>query len=191
MGVGGHLRSCGFSGADGPYWFVGYHQVDGFFGRDFVEGAEALAAQHVVGEVGFAFFEDFSYADNGDESGFDGGLELEVDGVVGLAEVLASFRVSDDDVGYTDREQNAGADLAGEGAFLFPMEILRADGYVRALGRIDGGIERKEIWADDNFVAVVAVDHRKEIAEEVTGLVGCFVHLPVGGEEFLSHEGPF
>ena len=71
VGVGGHLRRCGFSGADRPDWFVGDHQADGFFRRDFVEGAETLAAQHVVGEPGFAFFENFSYADDGDESGFE------------------------------------------------------------------------------------------------------------------------
>src|SRR6266404_1141176 len=74
VGVGGHLRGCGFSGADGPDWFVGDHQADGFFRRDFVEGAETLAAKDVVGEAGFAFFEDFSDADYGDESGFNGGL---------------------------------------------------------------------------------------------------------------------
>ena len=97
--VGSHLRGCGLSGADGPDRLVGDYQADGFLGRDFVKGAETLAAQHVVGEAGFAFFEDFSHADDGDESGFDGGLELEVDGVIGLAEVLAAFGVPDDDVG--------------------------------------------------------------------------------------------
>ena len=105
VGVGGHLRGCGFPGADGPDRLVGDHQVGGFLGRDFVEGAETLAAQDVVGEFGFAFFEDFSHADDGDESGFEGGLELEVDGVIGLAEVLAAFGVSDDDVGDADGEQ--------------------------------------------------------------------------------------
>ena len=103
--------------------------------------------------------------------------------------------MSDDDVGDADRQQHAGGDLAGEGTFLFPVKILRADGDVRAPGGMDGGIKRKVIRADDDFVAaflvIGAVDQRQEIAEEVAGLVGRFVHLPVGGEHFLSHEAPF
>ena len=157
-----------------------------------MKGAETLAAQDVVGESGFAFFEDFSDADDGDESGFEGGLELEVDGVIGLAEVLAAFGVSDDDVGDADGEQHGGVDLAGEGAFLFPVEILRADGDVRALGRGDGGVECRGRWGRRRFRrGRCRLDQRKEIAEEVTGLVGGFVHLPVGGDQFFSHEGPF
>ena len=83
----------------------------------------------------------------------------------------------------------AGADLAGEGAFLFPVDVLaRRWRRCEPLAACDGGVNRKVIGADDDFVAVVAVDQRKEIAEEFTGLFGGFVHLPIGGEEFLSHE---
>src|SRR5208282_2425419 len=156
VGVGGHLRGCGLSGADGPDRFIGDDQAGRFFGGDFVERAETLAAQDVVGESGFAFFENFAHADDGDESGFEGGLELEVYGVVGLAEVLAAFGMSDDDVGYPNCHQHAGADFAGIGAFGLPVDVLRADGYVRALSRMDGGVQRKVGWADDDFVAVVA-----------------------------------
>src|SRR5208282_3123467 len=147
--VGGHLRSCSLSGADGPDRLVGDYQADGFLGRNFVKGAETLAPQHVVREAGFAFFEDFSHADNGDESSFDGGLELEVDGVIGLAEVLAAFGVSDDDVGDADGEQHGGVDLAGEGAFLLPVKILRADRDVRSLGGGDSGVNTEVGGADD------------------------------------------
>ena len=94
MGVGGDLRRGGFSGADGPSRLVSDHQAGGFFGRDFIEGAQALAAQHVIGEPGFALFEDFSDADDRDESGLEGGFQLEVDSVVGFAKMLAAFGVS-------------------------------------------------------------------------------------------------
>src|ERR1035437_8180720 len=139
--AGGHLRGCGLSGADGPDRVVGDYQADGFLGRDLVKGAEALTAQHIVGEAGFTIFEDFSHANDEDESGFDGGLELEVDGVIGLAEVLAAFGVPDDDVGNADCEQHGGVDFSGEGAFLFPVEILSADGDVRSFGSGDGGLK--------------------------------------------------
>src|ERR1700690_2515702 len=98
MCVGGDLRGSGLSGADAPSRFVGAPQADRFLGRDLVEGAETLAAQYVIGEPGFALFEDFSYADDRDESGFEGGLQLEIDRVIGFAEVLAALGVSNDDV---------------------------------------------------------------------------------------------
>ena len=68
---------------------------------------------------------------------------------------------------------------------------MRADGDTRTLGRVDGGIDCKVSRADDDFVAVVALDQRQEIVEEVTSLVGGFVHFPIGGDEFFSHDGPF
>jgi hypothetical protein len=56
---------------------------------------------------------------------------------------------------------------------------------------MDGGFDRKISRANHDFIAVVAVDKRQEIAEEVASLGGGFVHLPSSGEEFFSHEGPF
>ena len=178
-------RGRGFAGANGPDRFVGDHHVRGLLGGNLVEGAQALAAQHVVGESGFALFEHFADADDGDESRFERGLEFEIDGVVGLAEILAAFGVSDDDVGDADGDQHAGADFAGVSAFLLPVHVLRADGNVGALRGMDGNIERKISGADYDFVAVVTVDQRQEFAEEVAGFVGRFVHLPVGGDEFF------
>ena len=58
--------------------------------------------------------------------------------------------MSDDDMGDTDGEQHGGVDFAGEGAILFPVEILRPDGDVRSLGRMDGGIQKASLiclWA--------------------------------------------
>ena len=102
MGVPGQLRSGGFSGADGPDRLVSDDQVSRFLGRNFVERAETLASQNVVGQSGFAFFEDLAHADDGDESAFKSRFELEIDGVIGLAEVLAPLGVADDDVGCAD-----------------------------------------------------------------------------------------
>jgi len=76
VGVGGHLRRCGLPGANGPDRLVGDHEAGGFLGRNFIEGAETLAAQNVVGETGFTFFEDLSDADDGNESGFEADLSL-------------------------------------------------------------------------------------------------------------------
>ena len=115
------------SGADGPDRLVGDNQAGGLFRRDFVKGAETLAAQDIVGESGFAFFEDFSNADDGNESGFEGGFKFEVDGVIGFAEVLAPFAVPDDHPTAPHRSQHRCGDFPGIGAFVQPENILRSD----------------------------------------------------------------
>jgi len=56
---------------------------------------------------------------------------------------------------------------------------------------LDGGVDRKVSRADYDLVAVVVLDEREENAEEVASVVRRFMHFPVGGDEFLSHEGPF
>ena len=62
----------------------------------------ALAAQNIFGEAGFALFQNFADADDGSQAGFQRGLELQVDGVVGFAEILAALGVADDDVSAAD-----------------------------------------------------------------------------------------
>jgi hypothetical protein len=46
---------------------------------------------------------------------------------------------------------------------------------------VDGGLEGDVIGADYDFVAVVILDEREKFLEEGGGLVGSFVHFPVGG----------
>ena len=67
-----------------------------------MKSAQALPAQDVFGEVGLALFQNFAHADDGCESGFERGLQFEVYGIVGLAEILAALGVSDDYVGAAD-----------------------------------------------------------------------------------------
>ena len=104
-----------------------------------MKGAQALAAQNVFGQIGFAFFQDFADTDDGHESRFQRGFQLEIDGVVGFAEVLAAFGMADDDMSSADIQQHAGANFAGESAFFFPVHVLPADCDIRSLGGFDSG----------------------------------------------------
>ena len=99
----------------------------GVGGVDAFEGDGDLEFEHVAGEAGFALFEFFADADDGGEGVGEGGLELEVDGGVGLGEVLAALGVADEDVGGSDGGEHDGRGLAGEGAFVLPVHVLRAD----------------------------------------------------------------
>jgi len=43
------------------------------------------------------------------------------------------------------------------------------------------------LWLLPGFIAIVAGDQRKELAEERLNLIGSLAHLPVGGDYFFSH----
>ena len=64
MGVGSELRRGSLSCPNRPHRFVGDHQFRRFLAGDGVKGTQALAAQHVLGEIGFAFFQYFADADD-------------------------------------------------------------------------------------------------------------------------------
>ena len=80
---------------------------DGFVGDDergkgcrvnAFQGDSDLKIEDVGGEVGFALVEVLADADDGDDAVGEGRLQLEVDGGVGLVEVLAALGVSDENV---------------------------------------------------------------------------------------------
>ena len=133
--------------------------------------------------VGFALFEFFADADDGDERVGEGGFELEVDGVVGLVEVLAALGVADEDVGGADGGEHDGRGFAGVGAFVQPVHVLCADEDGFVAGGVDDGGQRGHGGAEDDLGVRCCFDERDEGCEEGDGLVGGLVHLPVGGDE--------
>jgi hypothetical protein len=59
---------------------------------------------------------------------------------------------------------------------------LRANRNVRPLDGFRRSAE-VDIWrADDDLVAIMIRDQGKKVAKEVAGLVGRFIHFPVGGD---------
>ena len=90
---------------------------------------------------GFALGELLADADDGDEAVGERGLELEVDALVGLVEVLAAFAVADEDVGDAEGLEHERRGLAGVGALVEPVHVLRAD--------VDGVVAcaRRRRWA--------------------------------------------
>jgi hypothetical protein len=191
VGLGGELWRGSFAGSDGPDWFVGDDKFASFFRRDSVEGAQALAAKHVFGQPSFSFFKYFSDANDGREAGFERGFQFEIYDVIGFAEILAAFGMSNDYMGAADGEQHGRADFAGIRAFFFPVQVLRSDCDVRFFDGLDRSAEIDIGRADNDFIAIVICDQGKKIAKEVASLVGRFVHFPVGSDEFLSHGNPF
>src|SRR5260370_31701095 len=118
VGLVGDFRGGGAAGADGPYGLVGEDDGRGVGGVDAFEGDGGLEFEDVGGEAGFALFEFFADADDGDERVGESGFELEVDGGVGLVEVLAALGGAEGDVGGAEGGEHDGGGFAGEGSFV-------------------------------------------------------------------------
>jgi len=74
------------------------------------------------------------------------------------------------------------------GALLFPVQILRADGYVRTFAALNRHAKIYVGRADDDFVPRVAGNQGQEVMKKCLRLLRVLVHLPVGGHQLLSHE---
>ena len=100
--------------------------------------------------------------------------------------------MADNYVGTTNIAQHAGANLAGVGAFLLPIQILSANVHVRTSGIFDGDIKINVGRANSDFIPRMSGNQGQEIAEVVSCLIGILVHLPVGGHQlFAGHDCPF
>ena len=84
------------------------------------------------------FFQHFADAEDGSKSGLQRAFQAAVHGVVGFAEVLAALGVADDDkLEPAGTGEHGGRNFAGEGALVFPIDILRAHFDVAATGLLD------------------------------------------------------
>src|SRR5439155_24665646 len=126
---------------DGPHGFVGDDGAGDLLGADACKAALDLEADDGVGAALAALGERLAAADDGDEVVGEGGFDLEVDGLVALAEVSQDFLrepffrhaeaaarlgVADDDVAAAGILQHGAADLAGVRTAGAPEDILRA-----------------------------------------------------------------
>jgi hypothetical protein len=116
-----------------------------------------------------------------------GGFQLEVDGLVGLVEVLAALTVADEDVGAADGGEHGGRCLAGVGTLIEPVHGLGADVDLRGVGGLKDRGERGHRGTEDDVCVVMCGYEGKEGIGEGYGFGGGLVHLPVGGNEWLTH----
>src|ERR1035437_4432431 len=186
--VGGDLGGRGLAGADGPDGFVGNHDLGELLFGEPGDALLELSGEHGFGVAALAIGQEFADADDGRESEFErrsGALE---DGLIGLVEILAAFAVADDGVAGAHGEDHGAGDLAGEGAFLGPPDILRADADIRTFDGIDGRGEIREGGTDHNLTVRGLLDQRPEFLEECSGFRGRLVHLPIARHDRYSHK---
>ena len=154
----------------------------GVGGVDAFERDGGLELEDVGGEVGLALVEVLADADDGDEFVGECGLELEVDGGVGLVEVLAALGVADENVRGADGGELRGRGLAGVGAGFEPVHGLGSDVDGGVARGVDGGGERGHRWAENDLGMAMMGDKGEEGVDEGDGLGGGLEHLPVGGD---------
>ncbi len=188
VGFGSDLRRRCFAGSDGPDRLVGDDDRGRFGGCDPRQNTARLAHQHFVGFAGFAFGQHFSYAYDRHQLVSQRGLQFLVDQLIGLGEILPALGVAEDDMRGTDGLQHHGRDLAGIGALIGKMHVLRADGDAGAGGCGYHHGDRREGGADDDLVALVIGDQGEKVLKKLLRLGGSLVHFPVGGDERLTRH---
>ena len=94
--------------------------------------------------------------------------------------------MADDHVLTAGPGQHAWGNFAGEGAFLLPVDVLRADFDQAAASLLEHRGDIDERRANHDFVAIVLLDQRQEGVEESARFLNRFVHLPIGGDDLLS-----
>ena len=143
---------------------------------------------YIVGGTSLAFFQHFTHAADRSQPRFERGLQAQVHRIVGLAEILAALRVPDDHVGHAQTQQHGGGNLTRIGAVCLPVDILHADCGVTPARAFDRGLDGRIRRANDDLIPAVASDQGQEVAKEISRFVRSFIHLPVAGNHFFSHE---
>ncbi len=125
-----------------------------------MKGSHTLPSQHIVRKTGFAFFEHLAHATDRREMGFQRGFQPQVHRVVGFAKVLPPLRMSDDDVGHTQRQQHRCRGFTRESSLRLPVRVLTANRHLRALRRFQRNRQVNVRRANHDLVARVAGNQR-------------------------------
>src|SRR5262245_56614609 len=102
-----------------------------------MKSAQSLAAKHIIGQSRLAFLENLTDAHNGSEFSLKRCFEFQIDGIIGLSEILPALGVPYDHVRTAEGEKHAAGDFACERTFLFPVDVLGANGDRGAHRRLD------------------------------------------------------
>ena len=122
-------------------------------------------------------------------------MDLLVHDLVGLAEEGAALAVADDDIAHAQIGEHIGGHLAGVGAALFEVDVLRAHGDAAVLEGAHGGGEVRRGNAHDNVTPLRLGKQGLELLGKRLGLAGSLVHFPVACDDGLTvsaiHIGSF
>ena len=174
-------------GADCPDRFVRDAQAGQGIRRQAGQSLAELPIEHRFGLVGVTLVQSFADAEDHVEAGGQGNPHLLVDEGIGFAQHVPALAVSEDNVLAADIEEHRRADLAGERAFLFGIEVLRPERDAAALENLPDKSQIGEGRTDGDGDAVLAPHAIHDRPGQPPGLGGGGMHLPVPDDEFLAH----
>ena len=184
--LAGLFGGGGLAGADGPDGLIGddhaAHLVLGQAGQ----GGLHLIGDQLLGDAQLPLTQALAHADDGLQAGLQGGLDLLVDGEVGLVVVLAALGVADDDVLGAHVLEHLGGDLAGIGAGGLVVAGLAADGHPGVPESLDGAVHIDAGDAQYDLAPLVAAQVGLDGLGKGLGLGEGLVHLPVAGDDRLA-----
>ncbi|CAN3995747.1 Spore coat protein gerQ, partial [Dysosmobacter welbionis] len=147
-----------------------------------VQGALHLKGNPLVGDAGLPLLQALAHADDGVHAGIQHGVDLLVDGGIGLAEILPPLAVAHDDVLHAQVLQHVGGDLAGVGALLLKVHVLGAHGDPQVLERLGGGLNVAGRDTDQGVAPLGPGHDLLQFLGEFLRLSGGHVHFPVSGD---------
>ena len=158
----------------------------GVLGRHIGQGTLHLKGDQLHGDAQLPLLQALAHTDDGDQPSGQGGMDLLVDGEIGLVVILAALRVADDHILGPRLLDHGGGDLAGVSAVVQLVAGLSADGDMAVLEQADSGLD---VGGGDaqHHAAPLALGHDGlDLLGESLGLGQGVVHLPVAGDDGLA-----
>ena len=180
--------SSGLAGADSPDGFISDDDVFHLLCGDAHKVDLGLFGNYFCGNSLLSFVKKLAYAEDDFKTCSKSCFNAVVDGDIGLAEILSSFGVSDDNVFGTDLFEHISGDFAGESAGFSPVNVFCADLDNGTFGSVDGSVEvnvRNAAYYIA-FGGIFACDLGFDSVDEFNGFLRSFVHLPVAGNNGFS-----
>ncbi len=129
-----------------------------------------------------------AHANDRREAGFKRSLRLFQHVRILLVKVLTAFAMADQGPGSARGVEHLAGDFSRESPLFGPIEILAADAHVCSARGCNRSGNRDADGEDDNVTVIGIAQEGKETVEEASGLLGGFVHLPIGRHYGPSHR---
>ena len=184
------LGSGGLAGAYGPHGFVGYHDVGKLVGGETEKTLADLFLHHVELCAGLALGQFLAAAEDRTYVVGQQLFHLVGDGFVAFVVVGATFGVSHNAVVHLHRFQHGCRHLASVGSALVLANVLCANGEERLLRQVTAHLQEREGGTDNHLVFGFGQGFHLfgNGFDKLVGIVESFVHFPVSGYYFFSHN---
>ena len=180
----------GLAGADGPHGLVGDDHFFHLLGGEMEETFFDLTLHHVELTAGFALLKHLADTYDGFKAMGQQAVDFGGHGLVGLAIVGATLRVTHNAVVNLHAFKHLGTHLASVGTLLLGSHVLCANHEIGVVGIVGGHLKIGERRADDELCVarkLLLLKFFHDSIDEVVGLGEGAVHLPVACYDMFSH----